>query len=224
MNSDRLSEIENNLRAPALNVRKNALDELAEIPADIAVPILQKLAREENFALRRLAVMGLGNHRSEASFQALQQTIAEEADGNVIAEAANSIFEFGEPAIPILQQLFEISDNWLVRQTVISLLVETDRFDVLLSLAIAALKDETQTVREAGILALKKVLSSPLKDEALSVLTIMAQDSYWRNRWRAAIALHGTQDSQAKQLLSQLQRDEHWRVVAAALEGTLAEN
>ena len=224
MNENRITEIEINLRAPALNLRKAALDELAEFPADIAVPILQKLGEEENFTLRRLAVMGLGNHRSESSFRALQKMIKEEQDGNVVAEAANSIFEFGEPAIPVIKQLFDNSDNWLVRLTVISLLVETDRFDVLLAVAIAALDDETQTVRESGILALRRVLSSPLKDEALSLLTIMARDSYWRNRWRAAIALYGTQDSQAKELLSQLQRDEHYRVVAAALEGTLAEN
>ena len=221
MNSDRLNEIEINLRAPALNVRKNALDELAEIPAEIAVPILQKLACEQKFALRRLAVMGLGNHRSEASFQALQKIINEEEDANVVAEAANSIFDFGESAIPVVKQLFERSDNWLVRQTVISLLIESGRPEVLLAVAIEALKDETQTVREAGILALRTVLQSPLKEEALTVLTAMVQDSYWRNRWRAAIALHGTTDPQAKELLSQLQRDEHFRVVAAALEGTI---
>ncbi|MBE9164515.1 MULTISPECIES: HEAT repeat domain-containing protein [Microcoleaceae] len=224
MNKNRIPEIETNLRAPALNIRKAALDELAECPADIAVPILQKLGEEENFTLRLLAVMGLGNHRNEAAFAALQKIIQEESDSNVVAEAANSIFDFGEPAIPVIQQLFESNDNWLVRQTVLSLLVETSHFDVLLAVAIAALDDETQTVREAGILALKQVLKSPLKDEALSLLTTMARDSYWRNRWRAAIALYGTQDSQAKELLSELQRDEHYRVVAAALEGTVAEN
>ncbi|NJK74656.1 MAG: HEAT repeat domain-containing protein [Richelia sp. CSU_2_1] len=220
MNIDRLPEIEKNLRAPALNLRKAALDELAEVPSEIAVPILQKLANESNFTLRRLAVMGLGNHPIAASFQALQTIIKTDEDANVIAEAANSIFEFGEPAIPVLQQLFENSDNWLVRQTVISLLVEIDRPEILLAVALEAIKDETQTVREAGILALRQVLTSPLQDEAFNILKVMSEDAYWRNRWQAAIALRSIQHPQAQELLSKLQRDEHFRVVAAALDGT----
>jgi len=218
MNPNRIEQIELNLRASALNERKAALDELAEFPSEVAVPILQKLATEKDVGLRRLAVMGLGNHPTEASFQALQQILEHNQDGNVLSEAANSLFEFGDLAIPLLQQLFERSDNWLVRQTVISLLMETEHSDVLLAVVIESLKDKTQTVKQAGILALGQVLKSSLKNQALALLTELAQDSDWQNRWQTAIALQGCQDPQAKQLIAKLQQDENFRVVAAALE------
>jgi HEAT repeat protein len=186
---------------------------------------LNKLAKENDFGLRRLAVMGLGNHKSTASFQALQNIIENEKDDSVLAEAANSIFEFGDAAIPEIVKLFEKSHHWLVRQTVISLLVETEYYEALMFTAKIALQDETQTVKEAGILALGQLLRSlriatltQFNNEALDILVELAQDADWRTRWRVAIALQHSQQSQAKELIAKLQQDEHYRVVAAALE------
>jgi HEAT repeat protein len=218
MSQNSIEQIEINLRNEALNERKAALDELAGYPPEVAVPILQKLANERDFGLRRLAVMGLGNHKTEASFQTLVNILQQDNDSNVLAEAANSIFDFGDPALPELIKLFEKSDNWLVRQTVISLLVETEHHDALLSVATDALKDDTETVKEIGILALGQLLKSPFKNQALALLAQLTEDSQWRTRWRSAIALQQTQEPQAKELILKLQRDEHFRVVAAALE------
>jgi HEAT repeat protein len=218
MSQNSIEQIEINLRNEALNERKAALDELAGYPPEAAVPILQKLANERDFGLRRLAVMGLGNHKTEASFQTLVNILHQDNDSNVLAEAANSIFDFGDPALPELVKLFEKSDNWLVRQTVISLLVETEHHDALLSVATDALEDDTETVKEIGILALGQLLKSPLKSQALTLLAELAEDSEWRTRWRTVIALQQTQEPQAKELILKLQRDEHFRVVAAALE------
>jgi HEAT repeat protein len=218
MSFDPLQQLEANLRANALNIRKAALDELAGLPAEVAVPLLQRLSSERDFALRRLAVMGLGNHQSPASFELLQRILDQEQDGNVLAEAANSLFEFGDAAIPLLQELFERSQHWLVRQTVISLLLETQHYDVLLEVATEAIADETQTVKEVGILALRHLWQSPFKSQALNLIHQLADDPFWRNRWRAAIALYGCDDPQAKALIAKLQHDEHFRVVAAALE------
>ena len=218
MNQDPIEQIEINLRAETLNQRKEALDELAEFPAEIAVPVLQRLVSEKDFGLRRLAVMGFGNYTTEASFQTLKQIIEQEQDPNVLAEAANSVFEFGDRAVPILQKLFEVSDNWLVRQTVISLLVETDCYEILLSVAKLALQDETETVKQTGISALGQLLNSSVKDRALDLLTQLAGDENWRSRWKVAYALQHSQDLQARGLIAKLQQDENYRVVAAALE------
>ena len=220
INPQETIELEQNLRAPGLNHRRIALDKLAKYPPEIAVPILKKLLLEPDVGLRRLAIMGLGNHRSVEAFDALQGVLAGAGDSSIIAEAANSIFEFGETAIPILQDLFTRSTNWLVRQTIISLIVETDRYQVLLDLAIIALSDETQTVQEIGVLALGQLLKSPLETEALARLSQLAIDPDWRIRWRTAIALSGSSAPLALQLTARLQQDEHFRVVAAALEGT----
>ncbi|NJL64322.1 MAG: HEAT repeat domain-containing protein [Methylacidiphilales bacterium] len=213
-----IEKIEINLRAEALNQRKAALDELAEFPPEVAIAVLNKLAKENDFGLRRLAVMGLGNHKSAASFQALQNILENEKDDSVLAEAANSIFEFGDTAIPEIVKLFEKSHHWLVRQTVISLLIETEYYEALMFTAKIALQDETQTVKEAGILALGQLLQSQFENEVLDILTELAQDADWRSRWRVAIALQHSQQSQAQVLIAKLQQDEHYRVVAAALE------
>lgn len=220
MSQNPIEQIEINLRNKALNERKAALDELAKYPSEVAVPILEKLASENDFGLRRLAVMGLGNHTSEASFQLLQKIVQHELDSNVLSEAANSIFEFGDIAVPVLQQLFENSDNWLVRQTVISLFVETNYYETSFTLASSVLQDDDieQTLKETAILALGQLLKSPLKDQALQILTELADSEDWRTRWRTAIALQHTQDLLAKELIAKLQKDEHYRVVAAALE------
>jgi HEAT repeat protein len=219
MNVDRLIQIETDLRAPALNLRKAALDELARCPAELAVPLLRRLSQEKDFGLRRLAVMGLGNHRTDASLQALRQVLHHEQDGNVLAEAANSLFEFGDAAIPLLHTIFEKTQDWLVRQTVISLLVETEQYEVLLAVVTLALADTTQTVKEAGILALGTLLQSPeTRSRALDLLMRLAADEDWRVRWRAAIALQHCRLPEARQLIAQLQRDSHFRVVAAALD------
>ena len=218
MDSERLEQLKLQLRNNNIYQRQLALNELANIPSESALPILQELLESPDFALRRIAVMGLGNHKTEESFELLTRVLATEKDANVLAETANSLFEFGDRAIQPLQQLFIDSDNWLVRQTIVSILVDSNNPDVLLQIANMAIADRDQTTKETGILALSRLLNTPLKQEALNVFSGLTEAKYWRTRWRAAIALTASQDPQARELLSKLQQDEHYRVVAAALE------
>jgi HEAT repeat protein len=219
---DRSIELEQNLRAAGLDQRWAAVNELTTHPAAVAVPIFKRLLVEKDVGLRRLAVIGLGKHRSDETFEALQSILESGGDPIILAEAANSIFDFGDVAIPILHQLFDRSSQsaqWQVRQTVISLLVETEHYEVLLAVATSALSDETRAIQELGVLALKEILRSPLKETALELLVKLAADPDWRIRWCSAISLHGCPEPQARQLIAQLQRDENFRVVGAALEG-----
>ena len=218
MDSERLEQLKLQLRNNNIYHRQLALNELANIPSESALPVLQELLESSDFALRRIAVMGLGNHTTEESFKLLTQVLATEKDANVLAEAANSLFEFGDRSIQPLKQLFIDSDNWLVRQTIVSILVDSNNLDVLLQIANMAIADRDQTTKETGILALSRLLNTPLKQEALNVFSTLTEAKYWRTRWRAAIALTASQDPQARELLSKLQQDEHYRVVAAALE------
>jgi HEAT repeat protein len=222
INPQQLAELEQNLRAAGLHHRWIALNEIATYPAEIAVPILNRLLAENDIGLRRLAVMGLGKQKSAAAFDTLQTLIAGGGDPSILAEAADAIFEFGEDrAIPLLQQLFDRSTNWLVRQTIVSVLLETDRSDVLLAVATTAIADATPTVREIGIVGLGKVLQSPLQPAALALLAELATDADWRIRWRTAIALQGCTAPLARQLITKLQQDQDFRVVAAALKGSV---
>jgi len=182
MNNDHLEQIKQNLRDNAINKRKNALDELAKMSPNEALPILKQLAQDHDFALRKIAVMGFGR------------------------------------AIEPLQNLYTSCENWLVRQTVISIIVDSNNPEILLKVAKQALNDEDQTTKETGILALSRLLNSPLKEDALELFSVLAEDPFWRTRWRTAISLTASQDEKARLILAKLQQDEHYRVVAAALE------
>lgn len=213
-----LEQIEQNLRGRAIDKQKAGLDRLATVPAEIAVPMLARLLESSDFMQRRIAVMGLGNHRVEESFQLLSGVINSDGDANVVGEAANSIVDFGDRAIPLLVNLFRSTDNWLVRQTIISLLIDTNYHSELLTTAEIAIADETQSVKEVGILALGYLLNSPFQERALSLLLDLCNDPSWRNRWRATIALQSLQNPATKDAIAKLQQDENFRVVAAALE------
>ncbi len=227
---ERLKQLETDLRSGPVNLCKEALDALTACSAEQAVPLFLRIAKDGEFLRRRFAVMGLGSHRTVASFQALEALSTEEKDANVLGEIANSLFEIGEsiasgsnnPALPILADLFQHHPDWLLRQSVIAILMEGEAYDeMLLPLVQMALEDSEQSVVETGILALGKLLEGDRAPEALIHLTRLTTDPNWRNRWRAATALSRSTDPQAKALLAKLRQDDHHQVVAAALEGNL---
>ena len=222
MDSNRLAQLELKLRSKALNERKEALDELAKTPSDIAVPALQRLAAESDFLFRRFAVMGLGNHRTPESLATLKQLLEDEKDSNVLAEVANSLFEFGDEALSLLPELFSRSDNWLVRQSILGILAESDRPDVLFGVIQVGIVDENPTTREAAILALGQLLNSDYRESVVIQLLALAQSSVWRNRWRSATVLCLVKDDRSRVALAKLRTDENHYVVAAALESGLS--
>lgn len=223
MDGDRLAQLEEQIRSGSLFDCKLALDELAQGPSELVVPMLQRLLTGQDVLRRRFAVMGLGNHQTDDSFRVLTMLLEQEADHNVLAEAANSIFEFGEVAVPLLQELFHRNHNWLVRQTILSIMMEANDDEVLLDLIHAGLDDETQTVKEAAILAMGSVLKGPCHDRAVDVLATLSESSNWRDRWRAATTLCLASGERARDLLAKLKTDENHYVVAAALESNVAE-
>jgi len=59
MNNDHLEQIKQNLRDNAINKRKNALDELAKMSPNEALPILKQLAQDHDFALRKRGIISV---------------------------------------------------------------------------------------------------------------------------------------------------------------------
>jgi HEAT repeat protein len=219
---NRSIELEQDLRSPGLFQRWKATNELATYPATVAVPIFKRLLTEKDVGLRRMAIVGLGKHLNRETFETLAGILDGGGDPMIVAEAANAIFDFGDVGIPILHRLFDRSsqpNQWQIRQTAISLLVETEHYEVILAVATTALSDETKAMRELGILALKQVLRSDLKYSALDLLLKLVADPDWHIRWCVAISLHDCPEPEARQAISRLQQDENFRVVAAALEG-----
>ena len=218
MDQEQLQEIATNLRSRRMDFRKKALDKLVTLDSVVALPILKELSLEKDFGLRCWAMMGFKYHLTEDSFDFLKKVLDQEQDNSVLAEAANSIFEFGDQAIAPLQDLFDRFDYWLVRHTIVSVLIESEDPQIRLQIAKKAIADSEQTTKEIGILALSKLLNTEFKEEALSIFTELATAEDWRTRWRTAIALSGSSEPQAKELLAQLRQDQNYRVVAAALE------
>ena len=221
MDQERLQQIENDLRSKSIIARKTAIDGLTAVKSEVAVPIFQRLAQEQDFGLRCMAMMGLGNHLTDESFNFLCQVLKEEPDNSVLAEAANSIYDFGQRAIAPLQDLFDRCDYWIVRQTIISVLAESEHHEVLLDIIQKAISANEPTTQEASILALSRLLVTPLADRAFTLFQELVENENWRIRWRAAIALTASEDPRAKKLLAQLQQDENHRVVAVALGSTI---
>jgi HEAT repeat protein len=219
MDPHSLDQLESDLKTGSLDRCQKALNELAKISPDIAIPILERLSKNPEFLRRRFAIMGLGNHPTPESFAILQTLLNQEQDPNVLGEIANSLFEFGPPAVPLLQGLFHRCDHWLTRQSILAILVEANDDAVLLDVIKAALVDPTPSVQETGILSIGPLLKGPLKADGLALLVDLADSPDWRTRWRSATTLSICDDPIAKATLAKLRNDEHHRVVAAALEG-----
>ena len=202
----------------SVNDRRLALNELAEIPSETAVPLLTELLESPDFSVRKVAAMGFGNHLTDESFAALQRMAAQEKDANVLAEAANSFYEFGDRAYPELEKLFDAHDNWLLRQTILSVVMESEQVDLIWAIALKGLEDGHQTVKETAIFAIGQLLKSEMNAQAFETLEKLAVDPVWRTRWRTAIALQHGPKAQVQSLLIQLKSDEHFRVVAAAMD------
>ncbi len=218
MDIDRLNQLEEQLRSPALNIRIAALNVLAQVDSAVAVPILGRLAEDPDFLYRRLGVMGLGNHPTAESFALLRSLVAQEEDANVMAEAANSLLEFGSDGIAELAQLFRVNDHWLVRQTIFGVVADEGCYEVLMTMIRLGLADPVVTTRETAILALGKLVGTAFEPEAIEVLLQIAQSEFWRDRWRAATTLCAFRDDLAKAMLARLRQDQNHYVVAAALE------
>ena len=102
MDQEQLQEIATNLRSRRMDFRKKALDKLVTLDSVVALPILKELSLEKDFGLRCWAMMGFKYHLTEDSFDFLKKVLDQEQDNSVLAEAANSIFEFGDQAICLL--------------------------------------------------------------------------------------------------------------------------
>lgn len=180
MYSNRFEEIKVSLRGSRNNMRQAlaTIDELSKLDTDVAIKILKRLYQEENSTLRMFAAMGFKSHRTETSWEMLLDILATESDSNVLAEAIRSLAEFGNRAVFPLKQLFERSSDWLVREIIITVLIDTSKDPhVLIDAAKIALANENKSTKELGVVALSRLLNTPLKQQAIDLFIQLAQDT-----------------------------------------------
>jgi HEAT repeat protein len=217
-----LEQIRAGLESTDPQVRMRALTALRLYPADVAVPFLISKLSDPEPLIRTFAIIGLGKKRNSEAFAALVEAIHTSLqDPNLLAEAANSLALYGEPALPYLMRLFSNNNHWLIRLSILPALLELDCPAELFELSWLALQDQDETVQESAIEHLAQFSGSPVHEIVLDALIPLLHNASWRIRRQLALALRQFKSDRAINALKQLQQDTDYRVVGAVLEGSL---
>ncbi|MEL6880604.1 MAG: HEAT repeat domain-containing protein, partial [Cyanobacteria bacterium J06607_10] len=144
-----------------------------------------------------------------------------ETDKNVKAEISNSLGLYGARSVDTLVSLFYDEQNWLVRRSILAIMPEMDCPQQLLEIALAALKDDDETIVQAGVATLGMLAGTAQADAALAAMIPLQSAKSWRLRMYLAYALKPFESEKATTTLTQLRQDSHHKVVAAALEALL---
>ncbi len=216
-----LSDIQTLLASEDPQLRLKGLVALKDHDAEDAAPLLINQRKDSAFLVRSFVAMGLGRKQTDDCYAALLEMLKTEPDNNVQAEIANSLGLYGPVAVERLVTLFYENENWLVRRSILAIMPELENPDQLLKLALEALKDKDETIKQAGLSTLALLADTPQSEAALQALLPFVDSPNWRSRLTVAHALKPFQSQLAKDALSQLRQDDHHKVVAAALEGLL---
>ena len=174
-----------------------ALASLVDATPEEAEPLLLLGLQQSDMLLRQLSCSGLGHKPTPAGWEPLVNTLQNDPEVAVRAEAANALVSHGlERAWPLLLEAFQREQEWLLRCSVLSAVAEHPEAQAqqLLRLALLAIADSDGTVRVGGA----EILGRVARESEPSVA------------------------EQARAELVQLQHDSDHRVVGAALNGLQA--
>lgn len=144
-----------------------------------------------------------------------------DSDPNVRAEAANSLSLYGDVAVAHLRQMYEQDDHWLVRRSIIAVLIDLDCPQELLEICAIGLSGDDQPVMESCINCLGFFADKEQQEEALNLLFPLVTDGFWRNRVQVAKSLSKYTSPDAIAALNKLKQDTDYRVVGAVLESLI---
>jgi HEAT repeat protein len=213
-----LSQIKAYLDSPNPQNRMKAIVELRNHNPSVVVPLLKQRMYDKEFIIRSFVATGLGYKRNDEGFQSLLDLIENDTDPNVKAEAANSLANYGEKAIPHLVELFRTEPHWLVRQSIFAAMDEIDSPDILLQLSIWGLEGEDLVVKLAAIANLGRLKGTSYEQEAVDLLFELSTAETVAIRVQVARTLGAFDEPKAKAALAELRNDPDHRVVGATLE------
>ena len=213
-----LKEIESLLDDCDPQARMKAIVELRHYQPETVVPLLKRRMHDKEFMIRSFVAMGLGRKRTDEGFNLLLDIIAHDQDSNVVAEAANSLAEYGPKAIPHLVNLFEQSSHWLVRQSILAAIEGKAHPEALFKLCQLGYEDPDLCVKRSALSYLGELRQTEQATAALETLLNAAVDPVTIARIQAARTLSQFDDPRAAAALSELQHDPDHRVVGAVLE------
>ena len=215
-----IHEIETSLNNPDFQYRLKAVAALKDYQPEIAVPLLKGKLDDPEFLVRSFVSRASWTQQTADSFAALLQIMKFDNTPNVRAEVANSLSLFGRCAASDLVLTFFQDDHWLVRRSILAVLVDMECKSELFEVCMQALAGEDMTTQEAAVDALGTAGTNQ-EQAALSQLLMLANSESERMRQHVASALEHFDAPQAKEILSQLRQDSNHRVVATALEKLL---
>ena len=201
--------------------RMKGIRELRHYEADIAAPLLLDHVNDHEFLVRSFVAMGLGRKRNDNAFEALLAMIHHDQDPNVRAEAANSLSFYGETSVSYLRQMYESDSHWLVRRSVIAVMVDLNSPQELLEICEIGLSGEDQAVMESCLSALGLLAATAQESAALQLLLPFVSDQSWQIRLQVAKSLGNYDHPDAIAALDKLKLDQDHRVVGAVLESMI---
>ncbi len=201
--------------------RMKGIRELRHYEADIAAPLLLDHINDQEFLVRSFVAMGLGRKRSDNAFEALLAMIHHDQDPNVRAEAANSLSFYGDISVAHLRQMYESDPHWLVRRSIIAVMVDLNSPQELLEICEIGLLGDDQAVIESCLSALGLLAATEQQSAALQLLLPLVPDQSWRIRLQVAKSLGNFDHPDAIAALNKLKLDQDHRVVGAVLESMI---
>jgi HEAT repeat protein len=218
-----LQQIETDLQNPDFQYRTKAVSALRNYPVEVAVPILCRHLKDPEFLVRSFIARELGHQKDADSFAALLQLLQFDNTPNVQAEAANSISLFGQLATPHLVKSFLTNEHWLLRRSILAVLVDMDCPAELYEVCLAGLAGEDLTVMADAIGGLASLAGSDYRSSALPAILGLQDHEKSYIRIRVAYALKQFDEPEAKAALAKLRQDSNHQVVGAAMENLVPE-
>ena len=216
-----IQQIESFLESPNPQNRMKAITELRHHEPSLVVPLLKRTMYDKEVMIRSFVAIGLGHKRNDEAFEALLGIIAHEEDPNVIAEAANSLANFGTKAIPHLVTLFEQNAHWLVRQSILPVLDFPESFEALVKLCHLGCQGDDPIVKASALANLERLKGTAQETAAVRTLSQAAADKDAAIRAGAAKLLIYFDSPQSQATLAELKQDSDYRVAKVFLEELL---
>jgi HEAT repeat protein len=216
-----LTQIKTFLDNPNPQNRMKAIVELRNYEPTVVVPLLRQRMYDKEFVIRSFVAKGLGYKINNEGFQTLLDLIDNDEDPNVKAEAANSLANYGEKAIPYLVELFRRESHWLVRQSIFAVINEFNSLELLFNFSSWGLEGNDLVVKLTSIANLERLKGTTYEQEAIDLLCEQSTAETVQIRVRVAKTLGAFDDPKAKAALVQLRSDSDYRVIAATLENLI---
>lgn len=216
-----LTQIQTFLDSPNPQNRMSAIVALRNHEPAVVVPLLRQKMYDKELIIRSFVAMGLGYKRTDEGFQSLLDLIENDQDPNVKAEAANSLANYGEKAIPYLVEFFERESHWLIRESIFAVINEINSPELIFQLCLCALEGDELVVKLTAINNLGLLKGTIYEQEAIEQLFDLSIDGTVAIRVQVARTLSVFDDPKAKAALAELRSDSDYRVVGATLEGMI---